>query len=164
MSSTASPTDIDPWLAQKTRPRGPYGHRLLPPSEPERTYTGVVSVSLYFHANRATPLTQTETNEVERIGVASRASLSETNAEALHVYNDCPDPGHVLAGATKLPTEQEQITAVITSLLASVTALRRLLPTASWYVHLDDLDIPWHEERGYSLTNIPVEPPPPGMP
>lgn len=114
-----------------------------------------MSVSLYYHAGRTTPLTEAEAAEVERIVAARQASFPYEDEEHLYLYEDSgSDPGTVLAGSTKMPLDPDRLMPVIDHLLDSVTALRRAVPDAAWRLHMDDLDIPWDEEEGYVLTGL----------
>ncbi|GLW59013.1 hypothetical protein [Kitasatospora phosalacinea] len=110
-----------------------------------------MSVSLYYAASRALPLTSAEAAAVERVVAAALASFPYEDEECLHLYGGADEPGRLLAGSTKMPLDPERALPVLVHVLGSVTELRRALPGAAWHVHLDDLDVPWDEDGGYAL-------------
>nr|WSW67089.1 hypothetical protein OG461_13255 [Streptomyces sp. NBC_00995] len=114
-----------------------------------------MSVSLYYHARRATALTETESASVERVVVAHMASFPYEDEESLYLYErPGSEPQELLAGSTKMPFDPGRLLPVIARVLDSVTQLRRALPGAEWRVHLDDLDVPWDEAEGYVLPGM----------
>lgn len=111
-----------------------------------------MSVSLYYNARRATPLTATETAAVERITAAHLASFPYDDEESLYLYAPAGcEPDEIIAGSTKMPRVFERLMPVIDHVLDSVTELRRTLPGAAWEVHMDDVEFPWDEAEGYVL-------------
>ncbi|THA73055.1 hypothetical protein E6R60_25710 [Streptomyces sp. A0642] len=114
-----------------------------------------MSVSLYYHARRATPLSEGESASVERVVAAHLASFPYGDEESLYLYEGAaPQPGEIVAGSTKMPSDPDRLMPVIVRVLDSVTELRRALPDAEWHVHLDDLDVPWDGEEGYALPGM----------
>lgn len=112
-----------------------------------------MSVSLYYSARRAAPLTGSETAAVERVLTAHLSSFPFAEGdEPLCLYDGGGrNPEHVLAGSTKMPLKEDRTLPFLEHLMASVTRLRRAVPDADWHVHLDDMDLPWDEERGYGF-------------
>lgn len=109
-----------------------------------------MSVSLYYSAQRATPLTEAESASVERVVAAHMASFPYEEEESLYLYQTPgSEPEEILAGSTKMPFDPGRLLPVIAHVLDSVTELRRALPGAEWRVHMDDLDVPWDEAEGY---------------
>ncbi|WP_097967371.1 hypothetical protein [Streptomyces sp. or20] len=114
-----------------------------------------MSVSLYYNAHRATPLTKAELASVARVVAAHMAAFPYDDEESLCVYNgDMAEAGEVLAGSTKMPHHPGRLMPVIAHVLDSVTELRRAVPGAEWRVHMDDLDVPWDEAEGYVLPGM----------
>ncbi|MFJ4498896.1 hypothetical protein [Streptomyces sp. NPDC088864] len=114
-----------------------------------------MSVSLYYTAHRATPLSASESAAVTRLIDARQASFPYEDEESLYVYDArTADAGTVLDGSTKLPFDPGRLLPVVAHVLDSVTELRRTLPDAEWHVHLDDLDIEWDEAAGYELPGM----------
>ncbi|MGX7824013.1 hypothetical protein ACTG9Q_02855 [Actinokineospora sp. 24-640] len=114
-----------------------------------------MSVSLYYRAHRATPLTETEAATLERVTTTRRTTFPYDDEEDLYLYDSNKgEPGELLAGSTKMPSDPSRLIPVIAHVLDSVTELRRTLPDANWHVHLDDLDVPWDESEGYTLLGI----------
>ncbi|MGC4949978.1 hypothetical protein ACLQ2N_27735 [Streptomyces sp. DT224] len=114
-----------------------------------------MSVSLYYTARRATPLTGSESAAVTRVVTARQASFPYEDEESLYVYAPrAAEPGTVLDGSTKMPLDPGRLLPVVAHVLDSVTELRRALPDAGWHVHLDDLDIEWDEAKGYELPGM----------
>ncbi|WP_406093123.1 hypothetical protein [Streptomyces sp. NBC_01013] len=114
-----------------------------------------MSVSLYYNAHRATPLTEAESEAVERVVAAHMASFPYDDEESLYVYDGrSSESREIVAGSTKMPFDPGRLMPVIAHVLDSVTELRRALPDAEWRVHMDDLDIPWDEAEGYALPGM----------
>ena len=114
-----------------------------------------MSVSLYYCASRATPLTDAETAAVGRIVAAHMASFPYEDQESLYLYDsDDSRPDEVVAGSTKMPFDPGKVLPVLDHVLGSVTELRRALPGAEWRVHMDDLDVPWDESEGYAFPGM----------
>ena len=112
-----------------------------------------MSVSLYYHASRAEPLTGVETATIQRIVAAHAASFPYADEEQLFLYSaERIDPDEILAGSTKLPLDPDRLLPVITHVLGSLTQLRRTL-NGEWHVHLEDVDLPWDESEGYVLPD-----------
>ncbi|MFC8700874.1 hypothetical protein ACFUIV_01770 [Streptomyces anulatus] len=114
-----------------------------------------MSVSLYYSAHRATPLTGAEVASVARVVAAHMAAFPYDDEESLCVYDgEVVGAGEILAGSTKMPHHPGRLMPVIAHVLDSVTELRRALPGAEWRVHMDDLDVPWDEADGYALPGM----------
>ncbi|MFJ2271695.1 hypothetical protein ACIOHO_36375 [Streptomyces sp. NPDC087849] len=114
-----------------------------------------MSVSLYYCASRAAPLTDAEMAAVERIAAARMSSFPYQDEESLHLYhNGGSEPDEIVAGSTKMPFAPGRVLPVVAHTLDSVTYLRRALPGAEWRVHMDDLDVPWDEDEGYVLPGM----------
>ncbi|MFI6862580.1 hypothetical protein ACIBKZ_22250 [Streptomyces sp. NPDC050421] len=114
-----------------------------------------MSVSLYYNAHRATPLTEAESASVERVVAARTASFPYDDEEGLYLYEgSASEPREIVAGSTKMPFDPGHLMPVIAHVLDSVTELRRAVPDAEWRVHMDDLDVPWEEAEGYALPGM----------
>lgn len=114
-----------------------------------------MSVSLYYTASRAKPLTDAEAADVARTVAARTSSFPYPDEESLYLYeNGGGGPRDILAGSTKLPFDPGRALPVIAHVLDSVTELRRSLPDAEWHVHMDDLDVPWDAHAGYALPGM----------
>lgn len=114
-----------------------------------------MSVSLYYNARRATPLTEAESTSVERVVAAHLASFPYDDEESLYLYDRAAsEPEEIVAGSTKMPFDPGHLMPVVAHVLDSVTELRRVLPDAVWRVHMDDLDVEWDEEEGYALPGM----------
>ncbi|MFE3383242.1 hypothetical protein [Streptomyces anulatus] len=114
-----------------------------------------MSVSLYYNAHRATPLTGAELASVARVVAAHTAAFPYDDEESLCLYDgDIVEAGEVLAGSTKMPHHPGRLMPVIAHVLDSVTELRRAVVGAEWRVHMDDLDVPWDEAEGYVLPGM----------
>ncbi|MEU5718725.1 hypothetical protein AB0G71_23735 [Streptomyces sp. NPDC020403] len=114
-----------------------------------------MSVSLYYRASRAVPLTAAEAAAVARIVAAHRSAFPYEDEESLYLYDgDGREPSEVLAGSTKVPFEPDRILPVLDHVLGSVSELRRALPGAEWHVHMDDLDVPWDGSEGYAFPGM----------
>lgn len=142
-------TRTTPWTAERWPSAVPVG--VVIPHQ----YARAMSVSLYYCASRAVPLTEAETAAVERIVAARMSSFPYQDEESLYLYNNGGgQPGEIVAGSTKIPLDPGRVLPVIAHTLDSVTELRRALPGAEWRVHMDDLDVPWDEDEGYVLPGM----------
>jgi hypothetical protein len=117
-----------------------------------------VGVSIYYTASRPQPLTSVERTAIDAVvarypvgdllaecGVAE----DEYNGEAFCVYptDDDTEPGVVFEGATKLPLcTEDAFWASIQYWCRLLSEVRRVVPGATWRVHVDDHDITWVEE------------------
>lgn len=118
-------------------------------------YAAAMSVSLYYGAQRATPLTGAEAASVARVVAAHTASFPYDDEEGLYLYDpDADEPRRIIDGSTKMPSDPGRLLPVTAHLLDSVTELRRTVPDAEWRVHMDDLDVPWDETEGYALPGM----------
>ncbi|OKH91161.1 hypothetical protein [Streptomyces uncialis] len=114
-----------------------------------------MSVSLYYSAHRATPLTGPESAAMARVVAARTASFPYEDEEGLYLYDQDPaDLREIVDGSTKMPFDPARLMPVIVHVLDSVTELRRTVPDAEWRVHMDDLDVPWDETEGYALPGM----------
>ncbi|MET9660326.1 hypothetical protein [Streptomyces sp. NPDC006510] len=118
-----------------------------------------MSVSIYYSARRAQPLTGAESATVERVVAARAQSFPYDDEESLYLYGgddgeDGGDDGEILAGSTKLPSDPGRWLPVTAHVLDSVTELRRAVGGAEWHVHMDDVDVPWDEKEGYALPGM----------
>ncbi|MGW2178102.1 hypothetical protein ACWCXX_08465 [Streptomyces sp. NPDC001732] len=115
-----------------------------------------MSVSIYYSARRATPLTEIESAAVERLVTARAESFPYDDEESLYLYDldDVDRDDELLTGSTKLPADPDRWLPVTAHVLDSVTELRRAVQGAEWHVHMDDSDIPWDENEGYALPGM----------
>ncbi|MEU9462848.1 hypothetical protein [Streptomyces sp. NPDC048312] len=112
-----------------------------------------MSVSIYYSARRAQPLTGAESAAVERVVAARAESFPYDDEEGLYLYG--PGDDGIIAGSTKLPGgDPGRWLPVTAHVLDSVTELRRAVGGAQWHVHMDDLDVPWDETEGYALPGM----------
>lgn len=112
-----------------------------------------VSVSLYYTARRATPLTDAELTAVGQVVDTYNANAPFSLEEGLHLY-DRLESGTALDGSTKLPGSNDRAVASLVHWLAAVTALRGAVPDADWTFSLDDYDIEWDDRTGYHLPGL----------
>ncbi|MFE7108344.1 hypothetical protein ACFU98_23175 [Streptomyces sp. NPDC057575] len=110
-----------------------------------------MSVSIYYSARRAQPLTGAEAAAVERVVAACAQSFPYDDEEGLYLYEV---DGQLVTGSTKLPIDPDRWLPVIVHVLDSVTELRRAVGGAEWHVHMDDVDVPWDETEGYALPGM----------
>ncbi|MEV6747894.1 hypothetical protein ACUN29_21590 [Streptomyces sp. WC2508] len=117
-----------------------------------------MSVSIYYSARRAQPLTGAESAAVECVVAARAESFPYDDEEGLYLYGPGDDGDQddlIIAGSTKLPGgDPGRWLPVTAHVLDSVTELRRAVGGAQWHVHMDDLDVPWDETEGYALPGM----------
>lgn len=117
-----------------------------------------MSVSIYYTARRAHPLSNAEQAALDAaksrypfgaLVAASGVAETDFNGESFGVYpaGAAREPGVVFEGATKLPSRPEAaLWPAIQYWCRLLSELRRGLPDALWHVHVDDHTIPWSEE------------------
>lgn len=117
-----------------------------------------MSVSLYYSATRALPLSTAEQEQVSAL--INRYSIEDQlqeyfktgsgfNWESFHVYerDDKTEPDVIFEGSTKPPDNSEAAIWIgLQHWCQLLTEIRRSLPGAVWHVHLDDHEIVWNEE------------------
>ncbi len=123
-----------------------------------------MSVSLYYTARRATPITLQEQNNCDEI--AKRYDEQYPFGELYEgfcIYDwDMPEEGKdeyiILDGATKLPpdADTELWMNILGWWLECLTELADMLIGAQWNVHLDDMDFKWSEEKHCVLPDIQI--------
>ncbi|MFF2354750.1 hypothetical protein ACFVVL_33930 [Kitasatospora sp. NPDC058115] len=114
-----------------------------------------MSVSIYYSARRANPLTEAETASVEHVLAAHAAEFPFSDEEGVTPYDyDEDEPEELVSGATKLPSDPSRLLPALTEVLNALSALRRALPGTEWHVHMDDLDVPWSEDEGYAFPGM----------
>lgn len=111
-----------------------------------------MSVSLYYGAERATPLTEEESAAVDAVTVAFGKRLKDDD-EGMNFYDE-PTDGQVLDGSTKMPVNPMRTKSFLLKLFDSLSRIRRAVPGATWHVQLDELEIQWDEERGFFLPGL----------
>lgn len=136
-----------------------------------------MGVSLYYSAERDTPLTGDERATIARLASEGEEALREEALElfpAWHASGEMPEEyrspaevfeglflyseehlhgAQVLAGSSKVPPSAcgfEPLFAQLRHYLDALGRMRRALPGARWHVHIDDAEIPWTED-GYTL-------------
>jgi hypothetical protein len=111
-----------------------------------------MSISIYYSAKRASPLTDQEKVTIQRIlGEHSVDALLEkylSTAEGLNWESFClydkPSNGCILEGATKLPDNTEDATWLgVQHWCKALTALRRAIKGADWSVQVEDHELQW---------------------
>lgn len=115
-----------------------------------------MSVSVYYSARRAEPLTGAESAAIERVVAARTETFPYDDEESLYLYGpgDGDEDDEIVAGSTKLPGDPGRWLPVTAHVLDSVSELRRAVGGAEWHVHLDDVDVPWDEGEGYVLPGM----------
>lgn len=114
-----------------------------------------MSVSLYYEARRPQPVTPQEKTICEEIAARYDATYPYGELyEGFCIYDwesfdDEYDKDVIFAGATKLPLDDgadfmQDVTGWWLKCLDEITDH---LPGAHWHVHIDDVDIPWGEDK-----------------
>ncbi|CAL9549521.1 hypothetical protein SUDANB121_04426 [Nocardiopsis dassonvillei] len=135
-----------------------------------------MGVSLYYSAERDSPLSADERATVGLLAAEGEEALREEALElfsAWHASGEVPveylspaeifeglflypeehlHGSQVLAGSSKMPPAcgSEPLLAQLRHYLDALTRMRRALPGARWHVHIEDIEIPWAED-GYTL-------------
>jgi len=118
-----------------------------------------MSISIYYQAERDRPLSKAEREAIARVEseYAVEDQIEEycrtgegPNWESFCVYDpaDPTSPGIVFEGATKLPDNAEgHLATGVDHWCRALSQIRLILHDAEWSVHIDDVDVPWNEER-----------------
>lgn len=116
-----------------------------------------MSVSIYYEAKRATPLSPAEKQKVSEL--VEKFSVDkyienyletgeELNWESFSFYEEPCDPGIILNGSTSLPDNTPEATWTgIQHWCAALTEIRRVLKNADWVVQVDDHEIGWNDSK-----------------
>lgn len=113
-----------------------------------------MSTSVYYQARRAQALSTDEIAAIERIVAEFNAHKGAKNCEDMDFYERVGDyadyeDGVLLQGALKPSRNLFNVGKNMRRILASLSALKRVLPDAEWDVSLDDLAAHWDEVRGF---------------
>jgi hypothetical protein len=119
-----------------------------------------MSISIYYTARRPTPLSGTERAEINEI--TKKYSVEKEierylqtgdghNWESFCIY-DPKNPSEydvVFEGATNLPDNSEDAIWIgVQHWCSALTEIRKVIPDASWDVHVDDHEIQWDHHAG----------------
>jgi hypothetical protein len=127
-----------------------------------------VSISIYYTAKRATPVSPAEQAAIDAL-LEEYAVDDEVddyprtgrglNWESFCVYDaaDPTEPGVIFEGATKLPDKTDDaVLKGVEHWSRLLSRIRRALPGAAWHVHVDDNDLVWDEAAAeYDLSQSP---------
>jgi hypothetical protein len=113
-----------------------------------------MSISLYYNLARDQALSDAENSAIDLIlkqfsetAVAKEVKFKTFEWERIHFYSEPTENGMRLAGSTKLPGEsQSEMWSALQHWCEALSALRRVLPNATWHVSVDDHDIVWDPE------------------
>lgn len=121
-----------------------------------------MSVSLYYTARRAQPITSQEQSSCDKI--ADHYDKQYPFGELyegfciydLETFKDEDDKDIILDGSTKLPTDvdEELYFNIIDWWLKCLEELVDVLIGAQWDVHLDDMNFKWSEEEHSFIPDI----------
>ena len=110
-----------------------------------------MGVSFYYTAERTTPLTPKEQQEVASIIDKYNDSFEHTeDAESFDLYAyDDSESEVILAGATKISSSMdvEDLIYTLGHWLECLTDIRLAVADADWHVHLDDTDAAWVDDK-----------------
>ncbi|GKU78143.1 hypothetical protein [Paenibacillus sp. L3-i20] len=115
-----------------------------------------MGVSLYYKAERPTPLTKEEEQAIQQvINNYQRSFGFKEEGEDFCVYEpDNSEPMTIFVGATGLPMgDLEDMHDACLHWAACLTEVRHILNDCEWSVHLDDHDLLWCEETGWYLSD-----------
>ena len=113
-----------------------------------------MSVSVYYSAKRADALTEAEIQAINALLEAFNANKGASSCEDMDFYAAVGEyggyeDGVLLQGALKPSRNLFNVRKNMRHILASLSALKQVLPDAEWDVALDDLSACWDEERGF---------------
>ncbi len=118
-----------------------------------------MSISIYYTAKRSNKLSNQEQETIsclisrysKEFNQMTSQVCSEVgyNGESFCVYDSkaSTEPDVIFEGATKLPDHSpEELWEAVQHWSALLSQIRRIIPDAEWYVHLDDHDLVWDEK------------------
>ena len=113
-----------------------------------------MSVSVYYSAKRAYPLSAAEIQAINALLEAFNANKGANSCEDMDFYAVVGEyggyeDGVLLQGALKPSRNLFKVRKNMHHILASLSALKQALPDAEWDVALDDLSACWDEARGF---------------
>ncbi len=112
-----------------------------------------MSFSIYYTAERNTPLTDTEITAVHNIIEKYNSEYPfDEKAEDFCIYDGIQENNIVFQGATKLPDSDMELSFEVAEYwLECLTEITRLLHGCQWTVTLDDVGIVWNDIYGWSF-------------
>ena len=113
-----------------------------------------MSVSVYYSAKRAYPLSAAEIQAINALLKAFNANKGASSCEDMDFYAAVGEyggyeDGVLLQGAPKPSLNLFNARQNMLHILASLSAMKRALPASVWDVSLDDLSAHWDEEQGF---------------
>lgn len=118
-----------------------------------------MSLSIYYTARRASPLSPSEQAAVAAL-IEAYSIRDQVNryvqtgrghdGEDVVVFDPLRPsrPNVVFEGETKLPgTDEDALWALVQRWCALLSEVRRAISAATWHVHVDDHDVCWDEAR-----------------
>ena len=85
------------------------------------------------------------------------AEANEANAfesEPLDFYSTEDGPLTELQGSTKLPADFDDALPSLKHILDALTSVRRAVPDAAWDVNLDETEVDWSPDTGFTLPGL----------
>ncbi|MCM1506528.1 MAG: hypothetical protein NC177_05260 [Ruminococcus flavefaciens] len=112
-----------------------------------------MSCSVYYTAERNTPLTDTEKVSVNNIVEKYNSEYPfDEKAEDFCVYDSVPENNVIFEGATKLPDSDIELSFDVAMYwLECLTEITRLLHGCQWTVTLEDDEMEWDDTYGWGL-------------
>jgi hypothetical protein len=116
-----------------------------------------MSVSIYYEARRAAPLSPVEKEKVSEL--VEKFSVDEAiekymesgqglNWESFGFYDEPYEPGVIFKGSTCLPDNtQEAVWIGVQHWCSTLTEIRRAVKNAVWTVQVEDHPISWDDSR-----------------
>ena len=104
-------------------------------------------MSLFYTATRPDELTDAERTAIEK--TVREYSDTDPSWEMFWLYDPpLSAPDLIVEGATGLPgSSADDCWAALQHWCRLLSEIRRILPDATWHVHVDDHDIQWNAER-----------------
>lgn len=110
-----------------------------------------MGMSLYYNANRETPITEQEQTICQEI--ANRYCFEypfDTKYEDFCIYESNEEPNIIFSGSTKLPLEEPEFMFDVASYwLKCLTEITNALQDCEWTVTFEDIDLILDENEGW---------------
>jgi len=116
-----------------------------------------MSVSIYYEAKRATPLSPVEKENVSEL--VEKFSVDKAiekymesgqgpNWESFGFYDEPYDPGVILTGSTSLPDNTPEAAWIgIQHWCSALSEIRRAVGNATWEVQVEDHQVYWDDSK-----------------
>lgn len=81
-------------------------------------------------------------------------TASPFESEPLDFYSSDGETRTEIEGSTKLPADFEDMFPLLEYILDALTSVRSVVPDATWNVNLDESEVDWSPDTGFTLPGL----------